>query len=200
MSLYIAMTIFSLAMSISPGPVNFITLSTGMNHGFKAAMPFVSGATIGFTLLLGVIGLGLEQLVEEVPVAVTLIGYVGALFICYMGFRLATASLTPSENDIGTTTFLNGALLQWLNPKAWTACIAGVASFKLSGNLALLIQFLGVYFIVCYVSIALWAAAGSQLKKLVNAPAHLRTLNRVMGTGLMLVAAYLLSSQANIHS
>jgi threonine/homoserine/homoserine lactone efflux protein len=62
MSVIFAMCLFSLSMSISPGPVNLITLSTGVNHGFKNAMPFVSGATLGFTLLLLMVGLGLGGL------------------------------------------------------------------------------------------------------------------------------------------
>ena len=58
MSLLFAMFSFSLAMSISPGPVNMIILSSGVNYGVKKTIPYVSGATIGFTLLLLFTGLG----------------------------------------------------------------------------------------------------------------------------------------------
>ncbi|MEX0299387.1 MAG: LysE family translocator [Kordiimonas sp.] len=199
MSLYIAMAIFSLAMSISPGPVNFITLSTGLNQGFKAAMPFVLGATIGFTALLGVTGVGLERLIGTIPSALIVIGYAGALFIAYMGIKLATAPVKTVESSASPATFLNGAFLQWLNPKAWAACVAGIASFKLSRNPELLLQFLGIYCVICYASISLWAIAGSQLKRLVKHPIHLRNLNRLMGTGLIMLAFYLTVTQANIH-
>jgi threonine/homoserine/homoserine lactone efflux protein len=51
-----AMLMFSLTMSISPGPVNMVIISS--SHGFRKTLPFVSGATIGFTLLLILVGFG----------------------------------------------------------------------------------------------------------------------------------------------
>ncbi|MCO1335598.1 hypothetical protein MO867_14765 [Microbulbifer sp. OS29] len=59
MSLFLAMFGFSLAMPITPGPVNMVIISSGVNHGFSRTLPFVSGATVGFTLLLSMIGFGL---------------------------------------------------------------------------------------------------------------------------------------------
>ena len=52
MTLIFAMCSFALSMSISPGPVNLVTLSSGINHGFLRTLPFVAGASIGFSLLL----------------------------------------------------------------------------------------------------------------------------------------------------
>ena len=52
LSLIFAMFSFSLAMSISPGPVNMIILSSGVDYGVKKTFPYLSGATIGFTSLL----------------------------------------------------------------------------------------------------------------------------------------------------
>ncbi|EPP7098025.1 LysE family transporter, partial [Klebsiella michiganensis] len=43
-------------MSISPGPVNMVIISSGANHGFRKTLPFISGATTGFTLLLILVG------------------------------------------------------------------------------------------------------------------------------------------------
>ena len=55
----ISMAIFSISMSISPGPVNLLAMTSGLNHGFSKSLNFVTGATIGFTFLLFVIGYGL---------------------------------------------------------------------------------------------------------------------------------------------
>jgi threonine/homoserine/homoserine lactone efflux protein len=59
MNIYLSMAAFSLAASISPGPVNIVSLSCGAQHGFTASMRHVSGATFGFTALLLFIGMGL---------------------------------------------------------------------------------------------------------------------------------------------
>jgi threonine/homoserine/homoserine lactone efflux protein len=58
MSLFIAMFSFSLVMSISPGPVNMVIVSSGASYGVRKTFSFVSGGTIGFTSLLLFIGLG----------------------------------------------------------------------------------------------------------------------------------------------
>ncbi|EXV31205.1 putative membrane protein [Acinetobacter baumannii 24975_5] len=50
--MFASMFLFSFAMSITPGPVNTVILSTSLNHGLKRSLPYISGATIGFTLLL----------------------------------------------------------------------------------------------------------------------------------------------------
>lgn len=68
MSLFVAMCFFSLTVSISPGPVNMTILSTGVNYGFKRSIPLVSGATVGFTLLLTAVGLGISNVVAQAPV------------------------------------------------------------------------------------------------------------------------------------
>ena len=50
MSLIPAMCLFALSMSISPGPVNLVTFSSGLNYGFVPSLRFVAGAATGFTL------------------------------------------------------------------------------------------------------------------------------------------------------
>lgn len=62
MTLIIAMSLFALSMSISPGPVNLITFSSGLNYGFLPSLPFVAGAALGFTLLLVVVAIFLLYL------------------------------------------------------------------------------------------------------------------------------------------
>ena len=59
MTLYLSMAAFALVSSITPGPVNIVALGAGARHGLAASMRHVSGATIGFTVLLLLIGLGL---------------------------------------------------------------------------------------------------------------------------------------------
>jgi len=193
MSLILAMCLFALSMSISPGPVNLITLSTGVNHGFRSAMPFVSGATIGFTLLLLFVGLGLGQFATQGGTILTVISYGGTAIICYLGYKIATAPPEIEFAEKALPNFSQGFLLQWLNPKAWIACFAGVTAFNLSDSNALLATFVGLYFLICYASIATWALLGSRIKFLLSAPRNLKIFNVVMGGVLILIAIYLLA-------
>lgn len=192
MSIILAMCLFSLTMSISPGPVNFITLSTGANHGLRSAIPFVSGATIGFTLLLFLIGVGLDQLAAEYGAALDLLGYGGSLLICFMGYKIATSDPAIEVRKEGAPGFAQGFLLQWLNPKAWAACLAGVSAFDLAGAHGKLALFVGLYFVICFFGIGCWAVIGDRIHLIFRSPRSLRLFNVLMGAGLVLVALYLI--------
>ena len=195
MSVILAMCLFSLSMSISPGPVNLITLSTGVNHGFRNAMPFVSGATVGFTLLLLMVGLGIGRIAAQNQQLMILLSYLGAGFICYMGYKVATANPDIEIANDTRPTFIQGVLLQWLNPKAWIACLSGVTAFNLADASSLLYVFVGLYFVICYVCVSSWAFMGDRISSLLSERSNLRLFNRVMGTILIVVAIYLLYLQ-----
>lgn len=192
MSSILAMCLFSLSMSISPGPVNLITLSTGANHGLRRALPFVSGATIGFTLLLLLVGLGLGGLAADYGLFLDSLGYGGAALICYMGFKIATSDPKIEIARAEVPGFVQGFLLQWLNPKAWAASIAGVSAFDLAGAHARLGLFVLLYFAICYLGIGCWAVVGDRIHLIFRTPRSLKAFNLVMGGGLVLVALYLL--------
>jgi threonine/homoserine/homoserine lactone efflux protein len=84
-------------------------------------------------------------------------------------------------------------LLQWINPKAWSACLAGTSAFHLINEHLLLAMFTSLYFIICLVSIGSWALAGAKLKRFFRNTRRLRMLNILLGGGLMGVALYLFS-------
>lgn len=195
MSVIFAMCLYSLSMSITPGPVNLITLTTGINHGFKNALPFVSGASSGFALLLYCIGLGFNQIFNEYSFLIEVFGLLGSIFIGYIGYKIAvsTPKIQMGKNEY--PTFVHGVALQWLNPKAWIASIAGISAFNLAGSNNQLITFVSIYFTICYLSISIWAFIGAKFSALLSKPKHLRIFNIIMGVSLIGVSFYLMFSQ-----
>lgn len=195
MTLFFAMFLFSLTMSISPGPVNMVIISSGANHGFRRTLPFVSGATIGFTLLLIIMGFGLYAAIDKHPLFFKYLNVAGSAFIIYVGYKIASSqpelSLTKSE----TPGFIQGFLLQWLNPKAWIACASGVVLFSEPSNNAPLIVFITIYFLVCYLSLAAWAVLGKNISALLNSIGRIRAFNLCMGGTLIITASYMLLAQ-----
>ncbi|MEH6634414.1 MAG: LysE family translocator [Halioglobus sp.] len=191
MSLIIAMSLFALSMSISPGPVNLVTFSSGLNYGFLSSLPFVTGAALGFTLLLLVVGLGLGEIVALSPALMQVLAYAGSAFICYMGYKIATAHPELPGVPKRQPHFFQGAALQWLNPKAWIACLSGVSAFEATADNGLFI-FASLYLVICFLSIAAWAFAGARISALLGDSNKLQWCNRVMGVLLIIVALYLL--------
>ena len=192
MTQLIAMAVFSFVMSITPGPVNITTLSSGFSYGFRATIPFVSGATIGFTALLAAVGLGVGSVVSLFPVVESILRYSGAAFICYVGWKIALAEAAGLEYSKGSRPkFFHGAVMQWLNIKAWVACLAGVSVFDLAGSYGKLFLFCAIYFTICYVSIASWAVLGNAITKLFHSRKQVALLNVLLGGSLVILGVLL---------
>ncbi|RIX52189.1 LysE family translocator [Paenibacillus nanensis] len=194
MSLFLAMCLFSLSMSISPGPVNMTILTSGVNFGFKRTFSFVSGATLGFVLLLTAVGLGVSNLAAQVPSFYGLLKYAGSGYMIYVGCKIMTARPDLKQSERQTLRYRHGFLMQWLNPKAWIACLTGVSAFGLKDSYSMLFVFVCIYFLICYLSLAAWALLGAKLQLLTRVRNGIRAFNAAMGAILILVAVYLLFS------
>jgi len=187
-TILLAMFSFSLAMSISPGPVNMMIITSGINHGFVKTFSFISGATIGFTLLLVLIALGLSNMFTLYPTLFSMLEILGAMFIIYIGYKIASSRgiLDIEQSEQKKLKFYEGFLLQWLNPKAWVASISGVSMFAID-DMSLII-FVVMYFIVCYISLSFWGVLGQKATVFLNTNMRLKVFNIIMGTILIISA------------
>ena len=198
MSVYLSMAAFALASSISPGPVNLVALSAGAQHGLRAGLRHVTGATVGFTGLLLLIGLGLNELIARSgygPSLMLLLRWGGLSFLVYMAYQLARSDGKLGGDDKAQRakpSYLYGATMQWLNPKAWIASLAGMAAYASSGDGLLVWQFAAIYFVICYASLASWAWAGAKLRRHLNEPRKLIVFNRTLAVLLLACAVYML--------
>ncbi|CAI1771288.1 LysE family translocator [Serratia entomophila] len=194
MNIYLSMAAFALAASITPGPVNIVALSAGAQFGFSATQRHVFGATLGFTLLLVLLGLGLHQLLSQWPALTRIIQWSGGAFLLFMAYRLAfDEGRLGGDGKARAPSGWHGALMQWLNPKAWLASVASLGAFVGDGDIRLLWQFAALYFVICYASVACWAWAGAALRGMLQHARNLRRFNRLMALLLAASACYLLA-------
>lgn len=193
MSVIVSMAAFALASSISPGPVNIVSLGCAARHGMRAALPHVSGATLGFTLLLVLVGLGLHEVLLQWPLLTQLIRAAGVVYLLYVAWKLASDSgRLDNPHSSRRPSAWGGALMQWLNPKAWLACVAGMGAFVADGDVRGVWTFALLYLVICWLSLACWAWAGAFLRQRLNNAAGMRWFNRCMATMLAGCAAWLL--------
>lgn len=195
MTLFLAMLSFSLVMSMTPGPVNTIILSSGIHHGVKRTLPYVSGATIGFTLLLLFIGFGFSQFINAYPYFLNYLAIVGSSYIIYMGYKIASSKSRLEISKKNAPKFYQGFLLQWINPKAWIACVSGASIFSSLESHVQFLIFTLIYFIVCYMSLGIWAILGDKVSHLLKDNFRLQVFNFIMGVLLILTALYLCCDQ-----
>lgn len=192
MILFITTTIvYAFTMSITPGPTNIIMMTTGVNHGFKSTLPFATGAAFGFTLLVMIVALGFGGTMAENKGLMQILGYFGAILIAYMGYQVAFSNGDADDIDDTKPSFLQGAILQWINPKSWIACLAGVSAFNLAAGGERLLVYMIFYMIVGYSCVLVWGFAGSKISQFLKDEQTLRIFNYFMGGSLVLVAIYL---------
>ncbi len=192
-SILLSMFIFSFTMSISPGPINITILSSSLMHGFRKTLPFISGASICFSLLLIFLGFGVYKTIILYPIFFLIIEVLGSLFIFYIGQKIIFSKPEIELlKNISIASFADGFLLQWLNPKAWIACLSGISLFSSPVSYHPLILFILIYFITCYICLMLWGISGHKLAKILTNPSQLKILNILMGGSLIILSIYML--------
>ena len=82
--------------------------------------------------------------------------------------------------------------MQWLNPTAWLAAVAGMGAFVSGGEATLIWAFALIYFVVCYLSVACWAYTGAFLSRYLHSTRRIRLFNRGMAAMLAGCAVSLL--------
>lgn len=188
LSIILPMSIFALAASISPGPVNLVCLSTGMRRSISQGLVFVTGATLGFVALFLSIGFGLNSLLAHLPGFERWLNWAAIAFLLFLSYRLACDDGgLPDDTRYKTSGFVTGALMQWLNPKAWLASVAGMGAYTHGGDAALTWLFAALYLPICWLSLSCWVYAGAFLRQQVQRPAILRGINRTLA--IMLAAS-----------
>lgn len=177
---------FALATSISPGPVNFLTLSHALRGHLRASLFFISGATVGFTLQLLLLGLLMQPLFAALPMLADVLHWGGVAFLLWMAWLLWQAGDSAQDTAARPVSFGFGALLQWLNPKAYLVIAAAVGVYV--GDAAPRLYALAmIYLLVCWLSLAAWIALGIFLRRHVQSPRAMMWLNRALA--LLLLAS-----------
>ncbi len=199
MSVFVSMFIFALVGAISPGPVNIIATGAGASFGFRRAFPHVLGATVAYTLIVLLVGIGLGGLLEAYPQITTALQYPGAAFLLWMAWKIATAE--PLSDLQGVTRppgMVAGALAQGLNPKAWLVSMSGVSLFVTANTpmMFYLLVFCLISFVVCLLGVGSWAAAGHLISRFLTGRRRQVGFNVVMGLLLSSTVVTIFSSQA----
>ena len=184
---------FCLVSSITPGPNNLMLLSSGARFGCVRTLPHLCGVAGGFTLMVVLVGAGIAGLFKAFPALHQLLRVISVIYVLYLAWKIAASPCHFDEGSSGSDTpmnFTQAALFQWVNPKAWSMAVTAVTAYAPSSNpvIALLATALtfGVVNVPC---IGLWAALGTQLRRVLSNPTRFRIFNL---TAAALLAATIL--------
>lgn len=183
----ISMVIFALVASISPGPVNLIATSSAAGLGYVKTLPHIFGASLGFCIILLLMGTGLASIVENSPLLLEVLTLFGVAFLLYIAVKIALAPVAIDKQQAGASAgFISGFLCQWLNPKAWIVSLSGVTVFVPYGGAGLL-YLVALFFITCFASISIWALLGVIIKQWLTRPLIARGFNYLMAALLVIL-------------
>ena len=180
---------FTFVMIGTPGPNNLMLMSAGANFGFRRSVPHILGISVGCQVLLLAIAMGLGQLLERYPQATLLLKIGGGMFLLYMALQLARPRKPrlDVQEELKPLTFLQAALFQWVNPKAWVMAISAMALYTNADRPVLSVLLVALVFPVTgFPATSAWAVFGRMLKGWLSDPARLKAFNIAMG--LMLAA------------
>lgn len=185
-SFFLPVILFAFSMSATPGPNNIMLTASGANFGFRRTVPHMLGISVGFFSLIAVVAMGLGAVFVQYPVLQSALKVVGSVYLCYLGWRIATARPATGDDadaDGRPFTFLQAAAFQYANPKAWVMAISAVTAFTLTGD-GYVVSAAAVAVTCSLVnlpSISLWAGFGVALGRLLRSPRAWRVFNLTMG-------------------
>lgn len=177
---FIGLLGFAFASSITPGPNNMMLMASGANYGFRRTLPHMLGVSIGFAVMIALVGIGLVGLFEAWPPAFTVLKVISSLYLIWLAWKIAT-SPPPQAGDADSTgrpmTFTQAALFQWVNPKAWTMALTAIAVYAGSRSVAAVLGVAAVFGAINLPTVSIWAAMGQYLRRWMTDDRRRRAFN-----------------------
>ena len=181
-----ALGVFALVSSITPGPNNLMLLASGANFGFIRTLPHMLGIAIGFTVMVFLVGIGLIGIFDLIPYSYEVLKILSALYLCWLAWKIANAAAPQDSVESGTPfTFIQAALFQWVNPKAWSMGLTAIALYAPDRSFLAVIIVTLVFGLVNFPSISLWVVLGQKLRVVLSNTKRLRIFNYTMAIALI---------------
>lgn len=185
-----ALVLFALVSSITPGPNNMMLLASGANFGFRRTIPHMLGISIGHMIMVILVGIGLMQVFDLYPVSHTILKVASVGYLLYLAWKIANAA-APDTNDSKAKpfSFLQAALFQWVNPKAWSMALTAIALYAPDRSLIGVASVAFIFAMTNFPSITTWTVLGTKIRHLLSNPLRLRAFNVTMAV-LLVVSLY----------
>jgi threonine/homoserine/homoserine lactone efflux protein len=186
----LAFATYSFVMSITPGPNNVMLTASGASFGFRRTVPHILGVCAGFSVVLLAVCAGLDALFTRWPEIQTVLRWVGAAYLVYLGWRILGSGEAKAGHSPKPLTAVEAAGFQFLNPKVWVMTVTAAAVFlpRELSPLTACAYMVAIMAIVNLPCITVWALFGSSLRGFLAKPAGRMTFNAAMAITLTITA------------
>ena len=184
---FLAMLTFCFVSGVTPGPNNLMLMTSGVNFGFRRTLPHLMGVVLGFSLMVALIGLGLDAIFTRFPAVLPAMRYLGAAYMLWLAWKIARSGpVRDGQRGGAPLGFFGAAAFQWINPKGWVMAVSALTTYAVSASYATTV---GVVALTCLiVSIpcsGVWVLFGAAMRRALADPRKARPFNWAMGALLV---------------
>ena len=184
MHLLPAFLAFTFITAFTPGPNNILALSTGVQRGFRKALPVILGICAGFLCVMLLCGILVFSLSSLSPAFMTAMKYAGCLYIVWLAWHIVASKDGQSAERPGAD-FMTGCILQFVNVKIMIYGMTAFSGFIFPWHrsLATLLAGMVVLTLIGAAGVVTWAIAGAALQRFFRD--HATLMNAVMALLLL---------------
>jgi threonine/homoserine/homoserine lactone efflux protein len=185
---YLALFTFAFIAAWTPGPNNMILMSSGLAHGFRRTLPLIFGVGIGFPFMIGVLGLGLDRVFDQLPYLYTVMKFAGSAYVIWLAWKIASSipSADAATSNAKPLTFVQAAAFQWINPKGWMMALTVLSANTIPSNYAQsLFLIVATFVLMGFTSASAWTVFGTGLRQIMNNPRFYRWINFGLAAALL---------------
>src|ERR1043166_1207412 len=187
LQLYLAFVAACIALAVLPGPVVTLIIANGLRHGTRAALVNIAGVQAGFSIVSGIVAVGLPSLMATMGYWFDWVRFAGAAYLVWLGIKLIRSPIEGVNVEEAPKPprggfFLQGFLVLLSNPKVLLFFGAFIPQFMdMSQPHFPQVAVLGVTFMVTAVMTdAVYALLAGRARKFFSAQ-RTRMVSRVSG-------------------
>lgn len=196
LDLWLTFVATSVALLLIPGPTVLLVLSYALSKGRSVALASAAGVALGDFTAMSLSLAGLGALVLASATAFTVLKWIGALYLVWMGVKLLRSApgaglAVPRDAVSARGVFGHAAAVTALNPKSIAFFIAFVPQF-VDASAPLLPQFallVATFVTLAALNVLAYALAADRLRRLIGRPSVLAWLTRAGGAALIAMGA-----------
>ncbi|MCS4242189.1 threonine/homoserine/homoserine lactone efflux protein [Rhizobium sp. BIGb0125] len=198
---WIAFAAASIVMLAIPGPTILLVISYALGHGRKAGTATVAGVALGDFTAMTASMLGLGALLATSAALFTVLKWVGAAYLIYLGIKLWRAPVIGGDASQGDVTgkerpmriFLHTYIVTALNPKSIVFFVAFLPQFLVPTLpwLPQMVIFETTFLVLAIINAALYGLLASAARNTIRKPSVQKVVNRTGGS--LLIGAGLLT-------
>ncbi|ELX7503609.1 homoserine/homoserine lactone efflux protein [Vibrio fluvialis] len=200
---WLAYVATAIVFSLAPGSGTVNSISNGLSYGTRKSLASIAGLQIGLAIHIMLVGAGIGALVAQSALAFTIIKWVGAVYLVWLGIQKwrDRSSLIP---DAATQTLSAGTLLRkavlinLTNPKSIVFLVALFPQFLDPARdqmTQLLVLGITTVTIDSFVMLG-YTSLASQMGRFIRSDRIMRKINRVFGSMFMGCGALLAAAKA----